>query len=200
MANTIRPGLLIQIQRDPYFKGLLDPDSGPDSKISLQSEKVSFNISKSSTWYFNMGTITNKQSRWLNTVKTCKSESVGQFQIKNLKVFFYFFILVINIWRVQNSDLLNTKMPLILLLVWITVCMCTNCDLFHWLCSKNEGETTFVLWITACEWRIPTSGNLNCNSAVLWRIFSSNESAPANKKKGFYTNGGPSNGTTLKQI
>jgi hypothetical protein len=32
---------------------------------------------------------------------------------------------------------------------------------------------------------------LNQNSAVLWRIFSSNKSAAANKKKGFYTNRDP---------
>ncbi len=59
--------------------------------------------------------------------------------------------------RVQNSDLLNTKMPLILLLVWITVCMCTNRYLFHRtaLHTVNAGETTIVLWITAQELQQP---------------------------------------------
>jgi hypothetical protein len=33
--------------------------------------------------------------------------------------------------RVQSSEPLNTKMHLILLLVWTTVCMCTSRDLFR---------------------------------------------------------------------
>jgi hypothetical protein len=37
-------------------------------------------------------------------------------------------------------------------------------------------------------WRIPTSPNPSQNSAALWQIFSSNKSAPANRKKEFYTN------------
>jgi hypothetical protein len=48
-----------------------------------------------------------------------------------------------------------------------------------------------VLWIMAREWRIPTFRNPNQNSATLWRIFSSNKSAPANRKKGFCTNRDP---------
>jgi hypothetical protein len=36
-----------------------------------------------------------------------------------------------------------------------------------------------------------TSRNPNQDSATLWRIFSSNDSAPANRKKGFYTNHNP---------
>jgi hypothetical protein len=36
-----------------------------------------------------------------------------------------------------------------------------------------------------------TSRNPNQNSATLWRIFSSKKSAPANRKKGFYTNRNP---------
>jgi hypothetical protein len=35
--------------------------------------------------------------------------------------------------------------------------------------------------------------NPNQNSAALWRIFSSNKSAPANRKKGFYTSHLPKN-------
>jgi hypothetical protein len=48
-----------------------------------------------------------------------------------------------------------------------------------------------VLWITAREKRIPTSRNLNQYRAALWRIFSSNRSAPANRKTGFYANRDP---------
>jgi hypothetical protein len=33
--------------------------------------------------------------------------------------------------------------------------------------------------------------NLNQNRASIWKIFSSNKSAPANRKKGFYTNRNP---------
>jgi hypothetical protein len=37
----------------------------------------------------------------------------------------------------------------------------------------------------------PTSCNPNHNSAALWRILKKNKSAPANRKKGFYTNRDP---------
>jgi hypothetical protein len=40
--------------------------------------------------------------------------------------------------------------------------------------------------------RIPTSHNPNQNGAALW-LFSSNKSAPANRKKGFYTSHLPKN-------
>ncbi len=57
-------------------------------------------------------------------------------------------------------------------------------------CSKNAGETSFVRWITAGEQSIPASRNPNQNRAALWRIFSSNKSAPANRKTGFEQAGG----------
>ncbi len=51
-------------------------------------------------------------------------------------------------------------------------------------CYKNAGyETSIVLWITACEYRILTSRNPNQIRAALWRIFSSNESVPANRRQ-----------------
>jgi len=53
-------------------------------------------------------------------------------------------------------------------------------------CSKNVGETSIALWITACELRIPTSRYPNQNRAALCRIFLSNKSAPANRKSRFY--------------
>jgi hypothetical protein len=68
--------------------------------------------------------------------------------------------------------------------------LCSNRDLF----SKNAGETSIVLWITAREERIPTSRNPNQNRAALWRILLSNKSAPANRKTGFYANRNPNNG------
>jgi hypothetical protein len=50
----------------------------------------------------------------------------------------------------------------------------------------RERQQLFLDWITTCEQRIPTSRNPNQNRAALWRIFSSNKSAPANRKTGFY--------------
>jgi hypothetical protein len=43
--------------------------------------------------------------------------------------------------------------------------------------SKNAGETSIVLWFAR---------------GAFWRIFSSNESAPANSKTGFYADRDPS--------
>ncbi len=71
-----------------------------------------------------------------------------------------------------------------LLPVRITICMCSNFSAKP--CSKNARKVSIVLWITAREWRIPTSRNPNQNRAALWLIFSSNRSAPANRKTGFY--------------
>jgi hypothetical protein len=55
-------------------------------------------------------------------------------------------------------------------------------------CSKNAGETSIVIWITAREQRISTSYNLNQNRAALWQISSSNKNVPANRKTEFYAN------------
>ncbi len=44
------------------------------------------------------------------------------------------------------------------------------------------------------EFKQPTIvHSINQNSAAIWRIFSSNKSVPANKKKGFYTSRQPKN-------
>jgi hypothetical protein len=67
-------------------------------------------------------------------------------------------------------------------------------------CSKNAGETSIVLWITAHEYRILTSRDPNQNRAALWRIFSSNKSAPANRKTGFYANRDQLNANTNKNL
>jgi hypothetical protein len=44
------------------------------------------------------------------------------------------------------------------------------------------GEISIVLWIAARNLKISKFRNPNQNRAALWRIFSSNESAPANRK------------------
>jgi hypothetical protein len=53
------------------------------------------------------------------------------------------------------------------------------------------GEKSIVLWIVAPKYKIPSFRNPNQNRAALWQVFSSNESAPANRKTGFYANREP---------
>ncbi len=67
----------------------------------------------------------------------------------------------------------------------------SNRNLFRRTVLQKCGIETLGLWITAREWRIPASHNPNQNSTVPCRIFSSNKSVPANRKKGFYTNRDP---------
>ncbi len=55
-------------------------------------------------------------------------------------------------------------MPLILLLVWITICMGTNRNLFCPTVLQKCGRDNN--WSLARKWRIPTSRNPNQNSAV----------------------------------
>ncbi len=57
--------------------------------------------------------------------------------------------------------------------------------------SINAGDTSIVLWIAPWEWRSSSFCNPNQNRAALWRIFSSNKSAHANRKTGFYANREP---------
>jgi hypothetical protein len=75
-----------------------------------------------------------------------------------------------------------------LLLVRITVFMGTNRNLFRRTVLQNCRKVKNCS-LDYCSWEnIPTFRNPNQNSAALWRIFSTNKSAPANRKKGFYTN------------
>ncbi len=48
--------------------------------------------------------------------------------------------------RVQSSEPLHTKMPLIILLVGITGCMCTNHDLFRWTVLQKCGRVNNCSW------------------------------------------------------
>jgi hypothetical protein len=50
---------------------------------------------------------------------------------------------------------------------------------------RERHQLFFGLWIVSEE------RNPNQNRAALWRIFSSNKSAPANRKTGFYANHDP---------
>ncbi len=54
--------------------------------------------------------------------------------------------------------------------------------------SINAGDTSIVLWIAVWELRTSSFRNPNQNRAALWRIFSSDKSAPANRKTGFHAN------------
>jgi hypothetical protein len=81
---------------------------------------------------------------------------------------------------------------LIFLLVGITDCVGTNRNLFRQTVLQKCGRiNNCSLGYTAREqnvWRKPTTRNPNQNRAALWRIFSTNKSVTANRKKGFYTN------------
>ena len=56
---------------------------------------------------------------------------------------------------------------------------------------KNAGEASIGLWVAAWEWRTSSFRNPNQKRAGLWWIFSSSNSAPANRKTGFYANREP---------
>ena len=101
---------------------------------------------------------------------------------------FYFFYFEYFI-RVQSSEPLHAKRPLILLLVRFTAAQAVI--FFAKPYSINAGVTSIVLWIAAWEWRTSSFRNPNQNRAALWRIFSLNESAPANRKTGFYADRDP---------
>jgi hypothetical protein len=79
--------------------------------------------------------------------------------------------------RVQSSELLHAKMnPTSCLFGSRFACEPQTAIFSTEPCSKNAGETSKLS---------------NQNRAALWQIFSSNESAPANRKTGFYANRDP---------
>jgi hypothetical protein len=79
-------------------------------------------------------------------------------------------------------------MPLILLLI-----RPTNQNLFCQTGVQKCSQQLFfgLRLVRRIFEKTLTSLNPNQNSAILWRIFSSNKSAPANRRKGFYTNRDP---------
>jgi hypothetical protein len=63
--------------------------------------------------------------------------------------------------------------------------MCSNRDLFRQMVfQKCERDQLFIS-------KIPSFRNPNQNRAALCQIFSPNESAPANRKTGFYADRDP---------
>jgi hypothetical protein len=97
--------------------------------------------------------------------------------------------------RLQSSEPIHTKMHPILLIVGITGCMVTNRNLFPPNRSPKMRESQQLVIGLRLARRIfeetLASHHPNQTSATLWRIFSLNKSAPANRKKGFYTNRNP---------
>jgi hypothetical protein len=90
--------------------------------------------------------------------------------------------------RIQSFEPLHAEMNPTFLLFG-SMFACAQAAIFSAEpCSKNAGETSIVLWITAREKRIPISLNPNQNRSAFWWIFSLNKSAPANRKTGFYAN------------
>ncbi len=88
------------------------------------------------------------------------------------------------LWGTKMQEVWN-KNKSHLLLDRIAVCMGTNRNLFRQtVLQKCVGVSRCSLdyssWVEYLK--IPTSRNPNQNSAALWRIFSSNKSAPANRK------------------
>jgi hypothetical protein len=106
---------------------------------------------------------------------------------------FDFLILILNFEKtVQSSEPLHTKVHLILLLVGITGCMATNRNLFPPNRSPKMRESQQLSFGLRLLRRIfEETRNPNQNRAFIWKIFSSNKSRPANRKKGFYTNRNP---------
>jgi hypothetical protein len=117
---------------------------------------------------------------------------VVPFNMPNINHYrFIYLYLILNVIRVQSSEPLHAKMN-------PTSCLfgsqfaCAQTAIFSAkLCSKNAGETSIVLWITLVSKKIPTPAVQTKIHSVLWRIFSANKSAPANRKTGFYANCDP---------
>jgi hypothetical protein len=99
---------------------------------------------------------------------------------------FLFFIFDLEyLIRAQSSEPLYAKMNAASCLFGSRFA-CAHAAIFYAeLCSKNAGETSIVLWITAREYRIPTFRNPNKKKQHFGGFF---HSAPANRNSGFYAN------------
>ncbi len=86
---------------------------------------------------------------------------------------------------VRSSELLNTNISPILLLLQQAGCVWANRTLFRQTGLQKMQE----LYILSCLEAGLVSPKRTRKTActLIWRIFSSNKSAPANRKKGFYT-------------
>jgi hypothetical protein len=88
-------------------------------------------------------------------------------------------------------------MPLILLLIGITVCMATNLNLFRRIDRapkiRKSQQLFFGLRLVRRYTVLEQFQHPAIQTKIVqhWRIFSSNKSAPANRKKGFCTNHDP---------
>ncbi len=90
----------------------------------------------------------------------------------------------------KRSDPLKTKTPPILLLLRQTGCVCAQCPLFQQTGLQKLRE----LYIFCLEGGLVSHKRArNTGCAAVWRIFSSNKSVPANRKKGFFASLLPKN-------
>ncbi len=108
----------------------------------------------------------------------------------------HFMFLIFYVWswifKTTSSEPLHAKRPLILLLVRFTVCMCSSRDLFRQTVLHKCGRD--ISCSLDCGLHVkknPSFRKPNQNRAALWRIFSPSNSAPANRKTGFYASREP---------
>jgi hypothetical protein len=99
------------------------------------------------------------------------------------------------IWILKISERLHTKIHVIILLLRQVGCMCTNRNLFVQTGPQNLRIIHFMFGGRSVSRYLknsnyPQSKSKECSTS---RIFSSNKSVPANKKKRFYTSRLPKN-------
>ncbi len=73
--------------------------------------------------------------------------------------FFIFYFWSEYLIKVQSSELLHAKMNPTSYLFGSRFACAQTAIFSAEPCSKNSGETSIVLWITACDYRIPTCRN-----------------------------------------
>jgi hypothetical protein len=84
----------------------------------------------------------------------------------------------------EGSEMLHTTIPSIILLLRQAGCVRTNRHLFR----QPDPQKMRELYILCLEGGLASPKRAQITGcAALRRIFSSNKSAPANRKKGFYT-------------
>jgi hypothetical protein len=100
--------------------------------------------------------------------------------------FFYFTLEYFK--RLQSPEPLHAELNPILLLVRITVCICSSRYLFRQTVFHKCGRG--INCSLGCGLH-PSFRNPHLNRVPLWWIFLSNKSAPANGKTGFYATRDP---------
>jgi hypothetical protein len=124
-----------------------------------------------------------------------ESGIIGQALKRTSTAVLDFFILVLNIWKDFKVLSRFIQKCLYSSLLFGARVVCAQTEIFSTKpVSKIAGSQQLFFGLRLVRRifeEILTSRNLNQNSATLWQIFSSNKSAPANRKKGFYTSRDP---------